>query len=155
MKLGGNTSLFLWLSLALSTRLYIIKWTRAEGAVPVLRIFNSRQSCSTMIHTGIFLKKPQNATIMESSSATFRCSVFNSSFTILWRVNGSDSDFAIFQDRGLTVHSINETASELIIVGYKKNSNTRVQCVALQFEENYHLIAAFHSEIALLVVLGK
>ena len=53
------------------------------------------------------------------------------------------------------MHSVNDTTSKLVIVGYRKNSNTRVQCVALQFEENYRLIAAFHSEVALLVVLGK
>lgn len=93
---------------------------------------------------------------MESSNATFRCSVANSTFTILWLVNGSGSDFAIYQDRGLTVHSVNDTASELVIVGYSKNNNTRVQCVALKFEENFHFItASFHSEIALLILLGR
>lgn len=107
-----------------------------------------------MTYAGIFLEKPQNVTVRESCNATFRCSVLNSSFTILWHVNGSDSDFAIFQDRGLTVYPINDTASELTIVGYRKNSNTKIQCVALHFEENYHLKAAFHSEVALLIILG-
>ena len=102
----------------------------------------------------MFLEQPQNATVAEPNEATFHCSVFNSSFTILWLVNGSDTDFDIFQDRGLTVNQVNETASELIIVGYKKNSNTLVQCVALQYE-NYRLANYIYSDEALLVVQGK
>lgn len=80
--------------------------------------------------------------------------MFNSSFTILWLANGSDTDFTIFQDRGLIVDPINDTASELEIMGYKKNNNTFVQCVALQYVDR-RIENFFHSDVAHLVVLGK
>ena len=103
---------------------------------------------------GVFLDQPQNTTIMENSSTAFHCSVFNSSFVIHWLINDSDADSAKFQDRGITLRVINDTASHLVIVGYKKNNNTLVQCLALQYE-NHYIITFFPSVVATMVVLGK
>lgn len=125
-----------------------------ELKVQVCLLLLVQISISIFIYTGVFIEQPQNATVTEPSSATFHCSVFNLSYTMLWLVNGSDADFAIFQDRGLTVYLINDTTSQLVIGGYRKNNNTHVQCVALHYE-NYHLTRYFHSEVALLVVLGE
>lgn len=102
----------------------------------------------------MFLEQPQNTAVLETSNAAFYCSVFNSSFVIHWLVNDSDADSAKFQDRGITLHVINDTASQLVIVGYKRNNNTLVQCLALQYK-NHYIITFFPSVVALMVVLGK
>ena len=107
-----------------------------------------------IVAAGVFVEEPQNATVVESSSATFRCSVSNSSFSIFWHVNNSDAKYTIFQERGVTIVPINDTSSQLIIVGYKKNNNTLVNCAALKYQ-NYRLVDWIPSESALLVVIGK
>ena len=66
----------------------------------------------------MFAGQPGDMTITESESATFRCVVINSSFGIYWLVNDTDAEYAIFQQRGITVVPINDTTSHLVIVGY-------------------------------------
>ena len=110
-------------------------------------------TCINMIivAAGVFVEEPQNATVVESSSATFRS---NSLFSIFWLVNNSNAKYTIFQERGVTIVAINDTSSQLIVVGYKNNNNTLMNCAAMKYQ-NYQLVAWIPSESALLVVMGK
>ena len=99
----------------------------------------------------IFLEHPENETITQGSTATFSCEIVNSSFSLLWLFNGTDS---VFQDHdGVSAMRINDTASKLMVTGYAKNSNALVVCVAARF---YPFdFVWFQSRTASLVVLGK
>ena len=98
----------------------------------------------------IFLEHPENETITRGSTATFSCEIVNSSFSLLWLFNGTDS---VFQDHdGVSAMLINGTVSKLMVIGYAKNNNTPVICVAARF---YPDLVWFESRTASLIVLGE
>ena len=99
-----------------------------------------------------FLEHPRSITVTEGSSATFNCSIINSSFNLHWLVNGSDAGYTRFREKGVDIVSVNSTTSTLEIVGHVVNNNTIVSCVALRF--GLHRVWA-PSENATLLVLGK
>ena len=99
----------------------------------------------------LFLEQPVNKIIMESETATFRCQLSNSSYTIHWIVNNSAANFRTFQENGVSVLSINVTTVYLQIIGYRSNNNTVVQCAGRLFE-NHRIIDYVSSGRALLVI---
>ena len=101
---------------------------------------------------GIFLEEPQNATIEVSGNATFLCSVSNSSFELLWLVDGYDADFGIYHERGFTVIVINATAIKLHVEGDKRNNHSVIQCVAILYQD-YEILDHAESKMAVLIVL--
>ena len=100
----------------------------------------------------MFLEQPQSATVNETETATFRCALVNSSFSVFWWVNGSDAGYSRFRDRGIAIIIENEdnTRSRLEVAGHTYNNNTRVECLALRLPE-----APFISDVALLVIKCK
>ena len=116
---------------------------------------DSDSSTFVALRSEVFLEQPQNTTVTESYPATFNCSVVNSSFIILWRVNNSDATYTMFRERGVFVtNDPNDyTRSRLDIVGYTYNNNTRLFCGALQEHSNPQL-AWIKSEVALLIIQG-
>jgi hypothetical protein len=114
-----------------------------------------------ILHTGlfawaarVFLDQPGNVTVFESGSATFICSVVNSSFSIFWLVNDTDARYTIFQEGGITIIPINDTTSHLVIAAYNKHNNTIVHCAALKYDA-YRIVAWIPSQKALLVVVDQ
>ena len=103
-------------------------------------------------YTDIFLEEPQNATIEVSGNATFLCSVSNSSFELLWLVDGYDADFGIYHERGFTVMVINATAIKLHVEGDKRNNHSVIQCVAILYQD-YEILDHAESKMAVLIVL--
>ena len=93
-----------------------------------------------------------NATVNESETATFRCSVENSSFVVLWYVNGSSAAYTRYRERGVRIVVENEgnTRSRLEVEGRAVNNNTLVHCIALLISPPL----SFESNTAWLVVRG-
>ena len=93
-------------------------------------------------------------TVSGSEEAIFHCAISNTSYNIYWQVNGSDADFDIYHQRGVSIMQINATISRLHIVGYSSNNHTTVQCIGVLFI-NHHIAHVERSEEAVLIVLGK
>ena len=100
----------------------------------------------------MFLEEPKNTTVIESSNATFKCSISNTSFTLAWVFNGSDAGHTVYQERGVSTVYINNTVSMLHVMGHKMYNNTLVHCVAVSF---YPRLVSFSSKCASLTVMGK
>ena len=101
----------------------------------------------------MLLIKPTDQTVEDSDTATFSCHVANSSFRIVWLVNGTDAYYDMFLERGVSIRHINETASQLKILGHIENNQTWVQCVSLRYH-NHQITAVTISERAYMTVNG-
>ena len=99
----------------------------------------------------LFLEQPQNVTVEESETAIFRCSVINSTFSLIWLVNGSDAGYTVFRERGVVIVPDYDdyTRSQLHVAGHLYNNNTKVHCAALTDEPP---LTWTNSEIVLLIV---
>ena len=87
----------------------------------------------------LFLEHPHDTDVKVSEIANFKCQVSNSSYEMIWIVNGTDAEFGIFRERGVSFFTVNGTMSYLRIIGYISNNNTVVQCAALLYK-NHRLI---------------
>ncbi|CAI8013398.1 hypothetical protein GBAR_LOCUS8502 [Geodia barretti] len=105
---------------------------------------------------GVFVDQPERTTVNQFETATFRCSVVNSSFSIFWLVNNSDAAFTVFRERGFSIKEDpnTHTKSQLKVAGIMNNNNTQVYCAALQ-EHRDPQLTWIESQTALLVVQGQ
>lgn len=97
------------------------------------------------------MEEPQNTTVTENVTASFRCSITNSSFRIFWRVNHSDAALTQYYEIGIRIIPINATTSGLNIPGKKSNNNTIVQCIAFLYHD-YAIIGYTASQTVFLNV---
>ena len=106
--------------------------------------------------SGVFVDQPERTTVNQFETATFRCSVVNSSFSIFWLVNNSDAAFTVFRERGFSIKEDpnTHTKSQLKVAGIMNNNNTQVYCAALQ-EHRDPQLTWIESQTALLVVQGQ
>ena len=106
--------------------------------------------------SSVFQEQPERTTVYESYTATFRCSVVNSSFSIFWLVNNSDAAFTVNRERGFSIveDSKTHTISRLEVAGLVFNNNTEIHCAAFQ-EHDDPLLTWIESDKALLVVEGQ
>ena len=117
---------------------------------------DSRHFYVLALRTEVFLEQPQDVTIRESETASFRCYVVNITFSIFWLVNNSDAGYTTFRERGVRVTSLdpmNDTRSLMEIDGNLFNNNTHVHCAAVRDNIDPEL-AWIESNIALLTVEG-
>ncbi|CAI8021817.1 hypothetical protein GBAR_LOCUS12872 [Geodia barretti] len=103
--------------------------------------------------SGFFVEQPERTTVNQFETATFRCSVVNSSFSIFWLVNNSDAAFTKFREKGFSIKEDpnTHTRSQLKVAGIMNNNNTQVHCAALQ-EHRDPQLTWIESQTALLVV---
>ena len=105
----------------------------------------------------MFLEQPESTTVYESDTATFRCSVVNSSFSIFWLVNNSDAAFTVNIERGFSIveDPDTHTMSRLEVAGHMFNNNTEIHCAAFQNHDDPLLTTWIESEVVLLIVKGN
>lgn len=103
----------------------------------------------------IFLEEPQNVTVKESGNATFQCSLSNSSFQLLWLVDGYYAAYRMYYERGIVIQPFNSTTSQLRIAGHRINNNVRVQCAALLTDKHTHRVLDYIESRIVFLTIGK